>query len=111
MSQDRAPRKITIRSAQALTNPAQVNDDALAVLRDQIEILSVASASGKVLKKEEAQTFEIYVKLLLAISKDEREREKLNKVGDELAKLSDDDLIKLAKTLEKPNANGNGTGS
>lgn len=84
-----------VRAASVATSPAKMLEDALSIMDNQIERLRVKSAS-MALDEREARTLLGYVKGLVEISKEEREREKSDKVAKELADMSTEELLKLA---------------
>lgn len=103
---DSSKKTIITRPAQiiraAATTPSTVSmlDDALAIIGQQIEMFRVKSGQSVVLNEKEARILQGYVKSLVDLSKEERERDKLD---DQLKGLTDEQLIEMAqKSLTKP---------
>lgn len=95
--QRRVIRPATVVRAQSeAPDPARMLDDALAIMSAQIERIRVKAASAT-LDEREARTLLGYVKGLVDIAKEEREREKSDKVSKEIAEMSTDELLKAAQ--------------
>lgn len=101
MSEQKPQRRIisqskVVRATSEPADPAKMLEDALTIMRDQIERIRVKAASTT-LDEREARTLLGYVKGLVDISKEEREREKADKVSKEIAEMSTEELVKLAQ--------------
>jgi hypothetical protein len=71
-------------------------DGALNTLAEQLDKLALRSRASTFNEKE-ARVLQGYIKSLVELSKEEREREKADTLGAELSKLSDAELLELAK--------------
>lgn len=100
----KAPKRIITKpSVSKVSEVSAILDSALQTLSEQIDLLSRKSAQGT-FSPNDAKMLQGYITSLVALSKEEREREKSDKLGD-LAKLSDDELLELAKQTLLKTAN------
>jgi hypothetical protein len=90
------PQIQVARVASRSANPSKMLEDALSIMDQQIERFRVKSGA-MALDEREARTLLGYVKGLVEISKEEREREKSDKISKELENMSTDELLELAK--------------
>lgn len=90
------PQATVVRATAEQPDPARMLNDALAIMAAQIERIRVKAASTT-LDEREARTLLGYVKGLVDIAKEEREREKSDKVSKEISELSTEELVKLAQ--------------
>lgn len=101
---DNTPRKIIVpqSSRPNLVSVTRVNsvssmlDGALSVLGEQLDKIALKSRSSTFTEKE-ARVLQGYIKSLVELSKEEREREKADKLNEELANMTDAELLELAK--------------
>lgn len=94
------PQTTVVRAQSEAPNPARMLEDALAIMSAQIERIRVKAASTT-LDEREARTLLGYVKGLVDIAKEEREREKSDKVHKEIAEMSTEELIKAIQEKSK----------
>ena len=98
----KAPTKRIISEAQVIrasTTPkdaAGMLDEAMAIIGEQVELLRIKSAHKQALDETEAKQLMGYIKGLVEINKDERERDKRGELG----KMSDAELLELLKQKE-----------
>lgn len=94
------PKKIKISPVQVVRasivtkSTTSMLDDALRIVGQQIEMMQVKSGQNQRLDEREARVLQGYIKSLVDLSKEEREREKLD---DSLKNMTDAELIELAK--------------
>ena len=90
-----------IRARSATPSTVSMLDDALGIIGQQIDMFRVKSGQNQRLDEKEARILQGYIKSLVDLSKEEREREKLD---DALKNMSDEELLELAKKqLESKN--------
>jgi hypothetical protein len=96
-----APRKLIIKPSNVLVVP-EANTliaDALRIIQNQLTQIAAQSnkaiSQGKTLGLAEARVLQGYIKALVELSKEERERSK----SDDLSKLSDEELAELVQVL------------
>jgi hypothetical protein len=104
MSDESPKRRIisqatVVRTTSTSSSPAKMLEDALGIMDNQIERLRIKAAHTS-LDEREARTLLGYVKGLVEISKEEREREKSG-IAKELSELSTEELLKLAESKLK----------
>lgn len=103
---DSAPKRTKVSQIQVLeasTTAPSVNkmlDNSLTIIDEQIEKFRLRSKFST-LDEKESRTLLGYVKSLVEISKEEREREKSDKGTKELANLSTEELLARAALLTK----------
>ena len=78
------------------TNTSTLLENALKTLSEQLDKLALKSRVSTFDEKE-ARVLQGYIKSLVDLSKEERERDKADTLGD-LAKLTDEELLELART-------------
>lgn len=83
-----------VRAKSATPSTVSMLDDALAIIGQQIELFRVKSGNSLRLDEKEARILQGYIKSLVDLSKEERERDKLDDV---LKNMTDAELIDLAK--------------
>lgn len=117
MADERKPWKVIVplqKSGDGVVRVDRVKttagmlDRALGIIDDQLIKIGL-KAHAAILDEKEARVLQGYVKSLVELSKEEREREKNDNTADELKKLSDAELLELAqqnlntlKDIEKP---------
>ena len=103
------PKKIKISPIQVIeasTTAPSVNkmlDHSLSIMGEQIERLRIKSR-GTALDERESKVLLGYIKGLVEISKEEREREKADKGVAQLANMTTEELLQLAHQHLKPKA-------
>lgn len=96
-----APRKLMIKPSNVLVVPEATTliADALRIIQNQLTQIASQSnkaiSQGKTLGLAEARVLQGYIKALVELSKEERERAK----SDDLSKLSDEELAELVQVL------------
>jgi ABC-type phosphate transport system auxiliary subunit len=97
----RTPRKykaspISVsRAAHTISSGSKMLEDALSIIDQQIERMRIKSGSVQ-LDEKEARVLMGYVKSLVEISREEREREKTDKIVKEVESLSTKELLERA---------------
>jgi hypothetical protein len=93
-----APKK-TIGSSKVskVSDVTRMLDGALNTLGEQLEKLALRSRVSTFDEKE-SRVLQGYIKSLVDLSREERERDKADTLGAELSKLSDAELLELAKS-------------
>lgn len=96
-----APRRLIVKPSNVLVVP-EANTliaDALRIIQNQLTQIASQSnkaiSQGKTLGLAEARVLQGYIKALVELSKEERERSK----SDDLSKLSDEELAQLVQVL------------
>lgn len=106
-SNNTGPKRIVvpaIKVVDASSKVPSVNrmlDNSLSIIEEQVDRLRIKSRAQS-LDEKEARVLLGYVKGLVEISKEEREREKADKGAAALADLSVDELLERAAALKKP---------
>ncbi|MEZ0209214.1 MAG: hypothetical protein ACAH17_03515 [Candidatus Paceibacterota bacterium] len=81
-----------------VNNVAGMLDRALNIIDEQLTKIALKSRqAGGLLDANETKSLHGHVKALVELSKEEREREKADKTAEQLASLSNDELLELAK--------------
>jgi len=102
MAFDDKPRRLPniVRKSMSVSKVSDVTkmlDGALNTLSEQLDKLALKSRASTFDEKE-ARVLQGYIKSLVELSKEERERDKADTLGAELSKLSDEELLDLAKS-------------
>lgn len=93
------PKPTTSSSAVTVSRLSDVStmlNGALRTLSEQLDKLALRSKVAS-FDEREAKVLQGYIRSLVELSKEEREREKQEQLGD-LSKLSDTELLELART-------------
>lgn len=80
-----------------LTKTSRILEDALSVISQQVDHMRIKSNQGFKLAQDEAYLLNSYIKSLVGLSKEEREREKAEKELHNLTNLTDEQLLELAQ--------------
>jgi hypothetical protein len=112
---EQRPRRIIVplqKSGDGVVRVDRVNsvsgmlDRALGIIDEQLIKIGLKSRTAT-LDEKEARVLQGYVKSLVELSKEEREREKADKTPDELKEMSDAELLELANSklaaIKEPN--------
>jgi len=103
------PQRNNSRAAQTVTRVNSVSsllDGALATLAEQLDKLAIKSRFAEFDEKE-AKVLQGYIRSLVELSKEQREHEKADKMPEDLAKLTNEELLELAnaKLVEQKKQN------
>lgn len=94
-----------IISVQKETTVSDVIDNALGIIKQQVDTLSAKSRLGGSLQDQDVKNLRTYVQCLTELSREDRERTKHDGVEDWLSQLSTDELVKLAQGQVAQSAN------
>lgn len=106
MSEHHRPKRLVVSPQRSLDAAIVVDrvhtvdnmlNRALGIIDEQLTKLGLMSRSA-IFDDKEARVLQGYVKSLVELSKEEREREKSNKDAEALQNMSDAELLELAKT-------------
>src|SRR4051812_35810875 len=106
MSDTRKPNRIivphqrspdgTITSIARVHTVSGILDRALGIVDEQLIKLSIKSRSAT-FEERDAKVLQAFVRSLVDLSKEEREREKVDKTSEDLKDLTNDELLALAE--------------
>lgn len=80
-----------------IAKTSRILEDAISIISQQVDQFRIKSARGDKLAQDEAYLLNSYIKSLVGLSKEEREREKAEKELHDLSNLSDQELLELAQ--------------
>lgn len=86
-----------IISVQSESNVNDVINNALGIIKQQVDTLGAKSRMGGSLQDQDVKNLRIYIQSLVELSREDRERTKHDGIEDWLAALSTDELIKMAQ--------------
>jgi hypothetical protein len=96
-NEERKPARYVVKSVQVMDQPdvQTLVRDALSIVADEVMRFKKKSNSGKNLDLSESRVLQGYIKCLVELSKESRERAD----SQDLANLSNDELLKLVDQL------------
>jgi len=87
---------VAVRAVSTVPSVSNMLEDALSIMGQQIDRMRVKSGQHQSLDERESRVLQGYVKSLIEISREEREREKTDAQSKNLDKLTTEELVALA---------------